>query len=182
MAIDAFLQFTECGVAAASLDGETQDQYFKKPKEGGPPCFELKNWSFGATNTASIGSATMGAGAGKATFAPFNVTKTVDIASTNLYRTLCVGGHYPKVKLWVRKAGGDKNQAGAWYLQWEFMSVFVQDVSWAHNDEGPEETVNFVYGAMKFTYKGQNTKTGAVGEGGDKIGSWNQILNSNIVS
>jgi type VI secretion system secreted protein Hcp len=177
MAIDAFLQFSEPG-SAPPLAGETQDQYFKKPKDGGPACFELKNWSFGATNTASIGSATLGAGAGKATFAPFNVTKTVDVATTALFRTLCVGGHYQKLKLWVRKAGGDQNQAGAWYLQWEFMMAFVQDVSWAHNDEGPEETVNFVYGAMRFTYKAQ-AQTGLL-TAGDSVGSWSQVLNAAV--
>jgi type VI secretion system Hcp family effector len=173
MAIDAFLQFTEPG-AAPALAGETQDKYFSKPPKG-PACFELKNWGFGASNTATITSATMGAGAGKATFQPFNITKMVDVATPALFHTLCVGGHYNKLTLWVRKAVGDKQGAGKPYLEWQFMMAFVQDVSWAHDDAGPTETVNFVYGAMKFTYRAQKP-TGELEP--DKIGGWSQVLNA----
>ena len=179
MAIDAFLQFTDTGGIATQLAGETQDSYFSKPKEGGPACFELKNWSFGASNTATITSATMGAGAGKATFAPFNVTKMVDIATPSLFKTLCIGGHYKTLTLWVRKSGGDQNTAGAPYLQWKFAMAFVQDVTWAHDDAGPTETVNFVYGAIKFTYKQQMT-TGAIGASGNPETQWSQVMNAAV--
>jgi len=59
MAIDAFLQFGEGGAAGGPFDGQTQDAFFGKKK---PAPFELQNWSFGASNKATIGSATGGAG------------------------------------------------------------------------------------------------------------------------
>ncbi len=178
MAIDAFLQFTETGGIAPTLAGETQDKYFSKPPSG-PACFELKNWGFGASNTASIGSATMGAGVGKATFAEFNITKAVDIATPSLFHTLTIGGHYKTLTLWVRKSGGDPKASGAWYLQWKFAMAFVKDVTWSHDDAGPTETVNFVYGAIQFTYKPQSS-TGAVGVKPEKTIEWSQVLNAKI--
>jgi len=177
MAIDAFLQFTKTGGVAPPLNGETQDKYFSKPDGKGPACFELKNWTFGATNTATISSATMGAGAGKATFQDFNVQKLIDIATPSLFHTLCIGGHYQLLTLWVRKSGGDEKAAGAWYLQWEFAMAFVKDVTWSHEDTGPTETVNFVYGAIRFTYK-QQTPTGAMSNKGDPVAEWSQVLNA----
>src|SRR5689334_11672015 len=103
MAIDAFLQFTDAG-SAGEVKGETQDSFFRKPPKG-PACFELQNWSFGAANAASISSASMGAGSGKATFDPFSITKAIDRATPSLFSTLCMGGHYKLLTLWVRKAG-----------------------------------------------------------------------------
>jgi type VI secretion system secreted protein Hcp len=181
MAIDAFLQFTKTGgPAALEVVGETQDSYFKAPKkEGGPACFELQTWQFGTANTATISSATMGAGSGKATFQPFKITKAIDNATPDLFHTLCVGGHYQLLTLWIRKAGGDPKTAGSWYLQWQFAMAFVQDVTWSHADPSPTEEVSFVYGAIQFTYKQQAT-TGEVGAKGDKISQWSQVLNANV--
>jgi type VI secretion system secreted protein Hcp len=178
MAIDAFLQFTETGGVAPDLAGETQDKYFSKPPSG-PACFELKNWGFGASNTASISSMSGGAGSGKATFAEFNVVKMVDIATPSLFHTLCVGGHYKTLTLWIRKSGGDPKAAGAPYLEWKFAMAFVKDVTWSHDDAGPTETVNFVYGAMRFSYKQQAT-TGQIGVSGEKATEWSQVLNAKV--
>jgi type VI secretion system secreted protein Hcp len=177
MAIDAFLQFSDPG-SAVKIEGETQDKYFSKPSEGGgTPCFELQNWSFGTSNDASISSASMGAGSGKAKFDPFSITKAVDNASAYLFHTLCTGGHYPLLTLWIRKSGGDptNKSAGAWYLQWQFATAFVQEITWSHNDPAPTEDVKFVYGAVQFMYKQQSAK----GDLKAEIKSeWSQVLNA----
>jgi type VI secretion system secreted protein Hcp len=181
MAIDAFLQFTDPG-ASHSIPGETQDRTFQKPPNGKDPCFELQNWNFGTTNDASISSASMGAGSGKAKFDPFSITKAIDNATPFLFRTLCTGGHYPLLTLWIRKAGGDtanassgSQAAGVWYLEWQFAMAFVQEITWSHNDPAPTEDVKFVYGAIKFTYK-QQTSKGTMGA--DKHSQWSQVLNA----
>jgi type VI secretion system secreted protein Hcp len=177
MAIDAFLQFTDPG-SAVKIEGETQDAYFKKPKEGGGvPCFELQNWSFGTANDASISSASMGAGSGKAKFDAFSVTKAIDTATPFLFHTLCTGGHYPLLTLWIRKAGTDPENraAGMWYLEWQFAMAFVQEITWSHNDPAPTEDVKFVYGAVQFQYKQQQSK-GQLGAA--KTQRWSQVLNA----
>ena len=172
MAIDAFLQFTNAG-AAIKIEGETQDSIFGKDKN--PPAFEIQQWSFGAANQSTIGSATMGAGAGKASFEPFKVTKNVDRATPYLFQTCCAGGHYPELTLWVRKTGSQQDSAGDWYLQWQFKMAFVSNVAWANNDPQPTEEVTFVYGAIKFEYRSQSSEGGLKPDGDT---SWSQVLNS----
>jgi type VI secretion system secreted protein Hcp len=174
MAVDAFLQFTKEG-SAYKIAGETQDAYFKNPKEGGPAAFELQTWTFSTANPASIGSATSGAGSGKATFEPFTVTKNIDIASPYLFKTCCAGGHYDELTLWIRKAGQEKTSAGAWYLEWKFAMAFISKITWTHGDPMPTEEVTFVYGAVQFTYK-QQQKTGIMKAGSDY--KWSQVLNT----
>jgi type VI secretion system secreted protein Hcp len=178
MAIDAFLQFTKPG-KAVEIKGETQDKYFKAPKEGGSDvaCFELQNWSFGTGNDASISSASMGAGSGKAKFEPFSVTKQVDTATPFLFNTLCTGGHYPLLTLWIRKTGAspDNKSAGAWYLEWQFAMAFVQEITWSHADPAPTEEVKFVYGAVQFKYK-QQKATGDLAAAKEQ--RWSQVLNA----
>src|SRR5258708_5581521 len=98
MAIDAFLQFTDHGTAP-KIDGESQDSKYGKAMK--PSCIELQNWDFGTTNAASISSATMGAGSGKATFNEFHIQKTIDAGSASLFKTLCEGGHYQVLTLWI---------------------------------------------------------------------------------
>jgi len=176
MAIDAFLQFTK-NDKAVQIDGETQDRRFQKPPEGGPACFELQNWSFGTTNDASISSASMGAGSGKAKFDPFSVTKAIDNATPFLFHTLCTGGHYPLLTLWIRKSGAsvDNKSSGDWYLQWQFAMAFVQEITWSHNDPAPTEDVKFVYGAIQFKYK-QQMSNGQLLSAKEQM--WSQVLNA----
>jgi hypothetical protein len=47
-----------------------------KAVKGGQGAFEIKDFSFGVENPTTIGSATSGAGAGKAKFNEFEITKT----------------------------------------------------------------------------------------------------------
>ena len=174
MAIDAFLQFTDAG-SAQKVEGESQDASFGQSLS--PPCFELQNWDFGTTNAASISSATAGAGSGKATFNEFHIVKNIDNGTPHLFKTLCEGGHYPELTLWIRKAG--VRQGGMtkddWYLQWKFKMAFVKEINWSHADPAPTEDVKFVYGAIQFSYKKQ-AKGGSLEA--PKIASWSQVLNN----
>jgi type VI secretion system secreted protein Hcp len=173
MAIDAFLQFTKPGTAP-EIKGESQDS--KYGKACSPfPCIELQTWDFGTTNAASISSATMGAGSGKATFNEFHIQKTIDAGTASLFKTLCEGGHYQQLTLWIRKAGGQPGFSGDAYLEWKFAMAFVKEISWSHGDPAPTEDVKFVYGAVQFTYKEQ-TKTGQLGK--EHPVQWSQVLNA----
>ncbi len=125
-------------------------------QNGNPCAFEIKDWSFGVENPTTIGSATGGAGSGKAKFNEFTITKTADSASPVFFKNLATGVHYNTVKLTMRKAGGDPHTAGQPFLTYTFGTVFTTKIDWSGpGDEGPEEKITFVYGTLTVEYKTQ---------------------------
>ena len=127
-AVDAFIWFDK--VAGPSTDAAHAG------------AFEIRAFSLGATNASTIGSATGGVGAGKVKFNEFTIKKTTDQASPLFRRALAGGQHFGQVKLEMRKAGGDP-------VTYTFSDVSVSRVSWSGpGDEGPEESVTFVYGSV----------------------------------
>jgi Type VI secretion system effector, Hcp/PEP-CTERM motif len=63
-----------------SLADPTVPVYFYPPN----PAFEIEDFSFDIEQVLSIGSSSSGAGAGKVTFNPFQITKTTDMVSVKL--------------------------------------------------------------------------------------------------
>ncbi|OAI49784.1 hypothetical protein AYO44_06190 [Planctomycetaceae bacterium SCGC AG-212-F19] len=172
MAFDAFLTFTGKGAGAEKISGESID-----PTYGGSKgAFEISEFSFGGENTLSIGSATTGAGAGKATFKEFTVKKLVDKSSPLLLKTLGSGGHYKKVYLWIRKSGAAVGKSGGAYLSFCFGMVAVKSIEWAGSsgDDSPTETVIFEYGALLVGYQ-QQDESGALT--GTSFGGWSRVEN-----
>ena len=171
MACDNFMQFAEAavggnlGAGATKPVGETQD-----PNHVG--WLEIKTFEFGAENPTTIGSATSGAGAGKFKLNPFKITKDVDKSSPALYVACAAGAHYPTVFLNIRKAGG----AQVDYLVYCFRMVFVTNISWSGGggEENPEESVEFVYGAMGVKYMQQGSD-GTMSVSG--LAEWSQVTN-----
>jgi len=120
---------------------------------GSPCAFEIKNFSFSVENPTTIGSATGGAGAGKIKFNDFTIKRTVDSASPLFFQKCATGEHYPKVTLTMRKAGGDPSSAGTPFLTYTFGTVFTTKIDWSGpGDEGPEESITFVYGDLAVDY------------------------------
>jgi type VI protein secretion system component Hcp len=171
MAIDTFIYFIpskETGMKKP--EGETQDDYFKTKK-----AFEIKDWSFDVSNKSTIGSATGGAGGGKAEFAEFSIQKMVDAASVVFFRNCVAGAHYDQVILACRKAGSDSKSSGAPYLTYTFGTVFTTKVAWKHSDDGPTEDIQFVYGTLMIEYQPQD-KSGKIGSVKLTDG-WSQLNN-----
>jgi len=170
VAFDAFLVFTTPGDGSYPIKGETTDKVYAN-------AFEISEFSFGAENTLSIGSATTGAGAGKATFKEFTVKKLVDVASPKLLMTLGMGGHYKKVQLFLRKSGTEKGKTGQAYLTFAFGMVAVKSLEWSGSsgDDVPTETVIFEYGELAVGYKAQTT-TGTLGA--LVSGFWSKLNNT----
>ena len=176
MALDAFLQFTKGGgVAAPEIEGETLDREMQRlhPKPNTP--FDIQNWSFGVSQDVNIGSATGGIGAGKVNFDPFKITKAIDKSSPYFFGTMCTGGHFEKATLMVRKAGAVADQSGGIYLQFDFLLVFVTNVSWSHSDPAPTEEITFEYGALQVGYKPQ-TRQGQLGALIQH--AWSRVINT----
>jgi type VI secretion system secreted protein Hcp len=118
--------------------------------------FEIKDWSFGIENPTTIGSATGGAGAGKIKFNEFTITKNGDSSTPTFFRNCVAGSHYSNVTLHVRKAGGDPKgeQPGA-FLEYRFGTVFTTKIDWKKGDDGPTESITFVYGTLEVHYQNE---------------------------
>ena len=172
MAVDAFIYF----VAINSNEqprGETQDDFFSKKS-----AFEIKEFSFGIENPATIGSATMGAGGGKAKFNEFTIKKPTDSASTLFFKNCCAGVHYNNAIIAVRKAGGDPGSTGQPFLIYEFDIVFTTKIEWSGpGDEGPEESITFAFGKLGVQYIKQTT-TGTMA--GNRVVGWDQTSNQEV--
>jgi type VI secretion system secreted protein Hcp len=132
---------------------------------------EVAGFQFGVDNPTTIGSATSGAGAGKAKFAEFQISKKVDASSPSLFTICATGAHFPTVTLAISRAGSTQGD----FLTYEFHTVIVTSIAWASDDPAPTETVTFAYGALGVDYHTQDS-TGKLGTG--EIATWNQITNS----
>jgi type VI secretion system secreted protein Hcp len=119
---------------------------------------DVNAFSWGAENTTTIGSATGGAGTGKASFNKLQIDKNVDVATTALFQKLTTGQHIPSVELVARKAGSP-----APYLRYCLRTVFVtsQEQAGSAGDDAPQESVEFTFGSMQQSYARQ-TATGAL--------------------
>lgn len=77
MAFDAFLKLD-------GIEGESADHKHKGE-------IEVLSFSWGINNATTIGSATGGAGAGKATVHDFSIVKVIDASSPMLFEKCCQG-------------------------------------------------------------------------------------------
>jgi type VI secretion system secreted protein Hcp len=172
MAVDAFIWFEKPGAGGVAPAGETTDKTYSEKK-----AFEIKDFSFGVENPSTLGSATGGAGAGKAKFAEFNITKLTDSASPLFFKNCVAGIHYGQVTLEMRKAGGDPTSAGKPFLRYIFGTVFTTGIDWSGpQDEGCEEKIKFVYGTLQILYTPQ-TKEGTQKAPPPEQG-WRQLTNT----
>ncbi|HET6235192.1 MAG TPA: type VI secretion system tube protein Hcp [Acetobacteraceae bacterium] len=143
--------------------------------------FEIEDYSFDIEQTLNIGSQGGGAGAGKVTFNPFSITRSIDAASPILFDMACSGTPFQTVYLALRKSVGvgqasapGKQTAGFVFLRFDFKLVAVKTISWSHSDESPKETVTFEYGGLQIHYCTQNPDGSLQAE---KVGGWNRVKN-----
>ena len=158
MAYDAFLKLD-------GMDGESTDDKYKG-------YVEVASFSMGITHLTTVGSATGGAGSGRASLGELQISKTVDKSSAVLFQKCATGEHFPKGKLVVRKAGGTQME----YLVYAMEIVFVTSVhfSSASGEENANESVSLAFGKVGFDYTPQ-LATGAPGAA--IHGGWDQIGN-----
>ena len=142
------------------IDGESQDSKHKGE-------IELDSWSFGAANTADVGSG--GLGAGKVRFQDFNFTMKVNKSSPKLMLACAAGEHIKKAVLTCRKAGKDQQE----FLKYTFsdciVSSFHQGGS-AHGEIVPLDQISLAYSKIEKEYKEQKadgTLSGPIKAGWD---------------
>jgi type VI protein secretion system component Hcp len=163
-AVDSFIYFNHQSTNVAEFSGQNSTK----------PAFEIKDFSFGIEHSSTTGSATGGAGAGKAKFNEFSITKTIDRASAAFFANCVAGSHYKNVIIDVRNPGGGPKNAGKPFLEFQFNTVVVTKIQFSGpGDEGPQEWITFQYGGLHVRYQKQQTikpvtgllATGAVGSG-----------------
>jgi type VI secretion system secreted protein Hcp len=167
MAVDAFIWFKNASGGGLTPEGETTDAFFSKEK-----AFGINDFTFGVENATTIGSATGGAGAGKVKFNEFTIRRTTDQSSPVLFKNCCVGAHYESVIIAMRKAGGDPTTAGREFLRFKFDTVFTTKIDWSGpGDEGPQESITFVYGKLGIMFTPPTAGLKPV------LAGWDQVLN-----
>ncbi|MFI4974495.1 MAG: Hcp family type VI secretion system effector [Caulobacterales bacterium] len=140
-AVDSFIWFD-------GVEGDSKD-----PSHKGS--FEIKDFSLAVEHpTTTVGSATGGAGAGKAKFQEFTIKRLTDRASPDFFKRAAASGqHFTQVRLELRKAGHGESKP---FMEYRFTNVFVTKIDWSGpGDEGPEESITFVYGALAVKYNNQ---------------------------
>jgi len=190
MAFDTYMQFKDS--KGAWLNGESQvvisgDKPLGTDIQQGN-VFEIDDFSFDIEQVLNIGSSSSGAGAGKVTFNPFQITRKSDRASPKLFMMCCTGEHFQMVSLYLRRAGGQGGigggataSSGFTFLRYDFALVAVKTISWSGSDgdEAMKEEVTFEYGALQIQYVQQNADgTPMTSATGKTMGSWNRVNNN----
>jgi type VI secretion system secreted protein Hcp len=150
-----------------TVKGESADS-----QHGGE--IDVESFSWGETNSTSIGSATTGAGAGKVKFDSMAITTRVSCASPQLALMCASGQHVPTAVLTVRKAGGKQEE----YYKVTFKTVFVtqyRSIAVAGTDLMPRDELTFVFGEYVIEYRPQG-KEGMLGS--PVMNGWSQITNA----
>jgi type VI secretion system secreted protein Hcp len=106
MAFDAFLKLDNI------VGGSTDEEH--------PGEIEIDSFSFGVTQFLSAGSATGGAGAGKASLQDIHFSAPMNVSSPKLFAACASGQHFKKATLSCRKAGGEQSQ--------DFLKINLTDI------------------------------------------------------
>ena len=125
-----------------------------------PITLALDSFHFTVRNSTTIGSATGGAGAGKASFDALEVSVPLTADSPELLATLARGGHYDQAVL------TQLNDSGQPVAVWVLDTVFIVTDTIAGDAETglPEESLTFVFTAMSAATSGHEA-------------SWDQVFN-----
>jgi type VI secretion system secreted protein Hcp len=143
-----------------SIAGESTDKQYKGD-------INIESFSLGAQ--ASIGSASSGAGAGKATIQSFTITKALDKSSPQLLQDAVAGTRIPEAELFFAHRGKSSEQT---YLKFDFSNLVVSSISDGQTSNGaPTEQVTFAFQKLEESFVGQG------GKGSESVG-WNVVANA----
>ena len=169
MAFDAFLKLTT--TTGQQVQGESQDKVHLNE-------IELNGYNLGAVHPTNVGSATGGAGAGKATFNDFSfTTPSVSKVTPILFQACAQGTRYSSAIVYVSKAGGSGPGTGVDYLTITMGTVFVSSFTTGgpSGDAAPHDEIRLAYGSLKIQYipQGPNGTAQAPVSGG-----WDVVKNA----
>jgi type VI secretion system secreted protein Hcp len=131
---------------------------------------EVKSWSWGASNPASMHGT--GLSAGKVVLSDLSITKPTDKSSAKLFELCCTGKHITKGTLTCSKSTGDKNPADYLTLKFEEIAITAVQHGGSSGDDIGSESISFAFGKVEFDYKVQG-KDGTLTAAG--TASWNNF-------
>src|SRR4051794_38425929 len=123
MAVSIFGIFSPAANTKITIPTETTNTAYQTRKDGG--VIEISSINFGIENQATIGSATGGAGAGKATFKELVIEHALGAASPNFFLVAATGAHFDQVTFEFVKAG--TSQTGKPYLSISCKMVVISN-------------------------------------------------------
>ncbi len=133
---------------------------------------EIYSFSWGASNSTTVGPGSSGLAAGRASVSSFSVMKKTEKSSPSLFAACCAGQHYKKAEVVLRKATGtDGGQKP--FLKYTFEDVMVESIQWSGSsggDDTPTESVSFAFAKVKIDYYKQDEATGSMASAGNA--SW----------
>ena len=130
-----------------TIKGESTDKTIPRSDAG---YLKIDSFSLGAHGASNIGSQSSGAGAGKATFESFTITKQIDSASPKLFQAAATGQHFPDATLFFthKVKGGQQN-----YLEIKLFNLGISSIQDGTSPSGtPEEQVTFNFLKIEETY------------------------------
>ena len=139
-----------------------------------PGAIELLEINWNGENAASLGSATSGAGAGKATLKKVTMTKRVDSVTPKLFQMMSTGAHTNAQIEVVQAASPNGGAVPIFSVQFKLCFITHQEFTVSSGDDAMIEQLFMVYGAeqQSFTPVDKGVLVKPV------IGQWNQVTNS----
>ena len=139
---------------------------------------QLSSIQYDFVQTLNIGSQATGAGAGKVTFNPLTITKTVDQTSAPLFQAMASGTPYQFIEfLIVSSFSTERNRVVLYKVLLKLAAVktmSVSSVDCTSGCPGIAESISFEYGGyVVFTYI--QKADGSVTPG--RIAGWNRVMN-----
>lgn len=120
---------------------------------------EVLNWSFGASNPASLGG--KGLAAGKASLSDFSFGCDLDSSSYQVVNNLTKGTHIKEVVFTGRKTGGGGTPYK--YLVITMNNCYVTAFSTGGGSQGvPQAQISIAFDTIKYQYYTQDTTSGSV--------------------
>ncbi len=138
-AVDYFLKLE-------GIEGESTDDKHKD-------WIDLESFSWGANNSAHMGSGTTGLATGKVSMQDFHFVMRVNKSSPKLMLACASGQHIKTANLICRKAGGSQQE----YLKYKFTDVLVSSyqTGGSHGEAIPVDQVSLAFGKIEVTYSPQ---------------------------
>jgi type VI protein secretion system component Hcp len=172
IAAPAFADVYYLEIPAGGVVGpEPKGDITQKP----PTMFKLTSFSISAGHPENIGSATGGAGAGKATMESMTVTGVDSDAANVLFKDFNTDAHIAQVRLVVGKNVSGKMVPLYIYLM---KNVYVTSDKIKANDKTgqPVDTYGLNYMSISYEQSSVDTTKPLTGETLDKM-TWNQVTN-----
>jgi type VI secretion system secreted protein Hcp len=125
---------------------------------------EISSFSWGASNSVTVGSGSTGLVGGKTSVSSFSFTKRMESSSNVLFSACTTGKHFSTAKVSMRKSGGSDDNPQQVFMEFDFTDIMVESIQWSGSgggDDTPTESITMAFASVTLSYKAQVTDTGA---------------------